>query len=152
MLNVDKKIEELLKKYPNARPDGSRAEFYACLARSDIPPTFGIVVDNRDPQCLGRLRVELPLVAPGKVSPWYQVRNLWAEKEAGLWAIPDIGTQVLVSFPYNNMSRGVILGCVYDEKHRPPEPSTENYADSTLWQTKNHRLEFIDVKGGKKSA
>ena len=87
-------------------------------------------------------------MAPGKVSPWYQVRNLWAEKEAGLWAIPDIGTQVLVSFPYNNMSRGVILGCVYDEKHRPPEPSTENYADSTLWQTKNHRLEFIDVKGG----
>ena len=36
---------------------------------------------------------------------------------------------------------------IYDMKHRPPETSPSNSAESYLWQTKAHRLELIDEEG-----
>lgn len=48
---------------------------------------------------------------------------------------------------YGNYSRGIILGCIYDQKHRPPEHDTENPSKSQLIQTKNHRIEIINEDG-----
>jgi len=48
---------------------------------------------------------------------------------------------------YGNYSRGIILGCIYDQKHRPPEHDTDNPSKSQLIQTKNHRIEIINEDG-----
>ena len=48
---------------------------------------------------------------------------------------------------YGNYSRGIILGCIYDQKHRPPEHDTDNPSKSLLIQTKNHRIEIINEDG-----
>jgi uncharacterized Zn-binding protein involved in type VI secretion len=39
------------------------------------------------------------------------------------------------------------MGNIYDLKHRPPKHSTEKKSDSIVYQTKGHRLEFIDEEG-----
>ncbi|MBR5356224.1 MAG: hypothetical protein IK121_04820, partial [Lachnospiraceae bacterium] len=36
---------------------------------------------------------------------------------------------------------------IYDMKHKPPETSPSNSAESYLWQTKKHRIELIDEDG-----
>ena len=48
---------------------------------------------------------------------------------------------------YGNYSRGIMLGCIYDMKHKPPQHSTDNPSHSYLVQTKKHRLEIIDEDG-----
>ena len=48
---------------------------------------------------------------------------------------------------YGNYSRGIILGCIYDQKHRPPEHDTNNPSKSQLIQIKNHRIEIINEDG-----
>ena len=111
------------------------------------PFTLGIVADNRDPECLGRVRVQLDLLSPGCVSPWYLMGGRWTGGGQGLWSLPDIGTQVLVAFPDGDKSRGIVLGSLYDEKHLPPETSSEKKADSMLLQTRNHRIEITDDAG-----
>lgn len=111
------------------------------------PFTLGIVADNRDPECLGRVRVQLDLLSPGCVSPWYLMGGRWTGGGQGLWSLPDIGTQVLVAFPAGDKSHGIVLGCLYDEKHLPPETSSEKKADSMLLQTRNHRIEITDDAG-----
>lgn len=113
----------------------------------ESPFMFGTVTDNRDPECLGRVRVQLDLAAPGCVSPWYQMGGRWTGGGQGLWSLPDIGTQVLVAFPDGDKSHGIVLGCLYDEKHLPPETSPEKKADSILYQTRNHRIEITDDAG-----
>ena len=107
----------------------------------------GIVMDNRDPECLGRVRVQLDLLSPGCVSPWYPMGGRWTGGGQGLWSLPDIGTQVLVAFPDGDKSHGIVLGCLYDEKHFPPETSPEKKSDSMLLQTRNHRIEITDDAG-----
>lgn len=107
----------------------------------------GIVTDNRDPECLGRVRVQLDLLSPGCVSPWYPMGGRWTGGGQGLWSLPDIGTQVLVVFPDGDKRHGIVLGCLYDEKHLPPKTSPENKADSMLLQTRNHRIEITDDAG-----
>ena len=72
---------------------------------------------------------------------------MWSGNEKGLWCLPDIGTQVVVCFPYGDRSHGIILGCIYDMKHKPPKTSPSNSAESYLWQTKKHRIELIDESG-----
>ena len=147
MLDLDKKIEDLLQRHPDPREPAGVTDFQTKLFRQSCPPTWGIVVDNKDPECLGRLKLMLPLVGPNAVTPWYQTLNMWSGNEKGMWTLPDVGTQVVVCFPYGNRSQGVVLGCIYDMKHKPPKASPENSAESYLWQTKSHRIELIDEDG-----
>ena len=137
----------LLKRHPDPRKPAGVSEYQRNQFIKSCPPVWGIVADNKDPECLGRLRVQLPLVGGGTVSPWYQPLNIWAGDGHGIWSLPDIGTQVLVCFHYGSRSQGIVLGCIYDMNHRPPESSTSDSAESYLWQTKAHRLELIDEDG-----
>lgn len=137
----------LLKRHPDPRKPAGVSEYQRNQFIKSCPPVWGIVADNKDPECLGRLRVQLPLVGGSTVSPWYQPLNIWAGDGHGLWSLPDIGTQVLVCFPYGSRSQGIVLGCIYDMNHRPPESSPSDSAESYLWQTKAHRLELIDEDG-----
>ena len=147
MLNLEREIEHLLKRHPDPRKPAGVSEYQRNQFIKSCPPVWGIVADNKDPECLGRLRVQLPLVGGSTVSPWYQPLNIWAGDGHGIWSLPDIGTQVLVCFPYGSRSQGIVLGCIYDMNHRPPESSPSDSAESYLWQTKAHRLELIDEDG-----
>ena len=147
MLDLEREIEDLLKRHPDPRKPAGVSEYQRNQFIKSSPPVWGIVADNKDPECLGRLRVQLPLVGGSTVSPWYQPLNIWAGDGHGIWSLPDIGTQVLVCFPYGSRSQGIVLGCIYDMNHRPPESSPSDSAESYLWQTKAHRLELIDEDG-----
>lgn len=144
--NIRKKLEEYKETQEASQGNGMYSHRQKAF-HEDNPFMPGIVTDNRDPECLGRVRVQLDLVAPGCVSPWYQMGGRWTGGGQGLWSLPDIGTQVLVAFPAGDKSHGMVLGCLYDEKHLPPETSPEKKADSILYQTRNHRIEITDDAG-----
>lgn len=147
---VNQNIRKKLETYKDTQEDTHGNGMYSHSQKAfhgDSPFTLGIVADNRDPECLGRVRVQLDLLSPGCVSPWYQMSGRWTGGGHGFWTLPDIGTQVLVAFPAGDKSHGIVLGCLYDEKHLPPKTSPEKKADSMLYQTRNHRIEITDDAG-----
>jgi type VI secretion system secreted protein VgrG len=147
-MDLREEIDELLKKYPDPRLENQGIlEFTKRMYYASCPPVMGIVADNKDPDCLGRLRIAMDMLSPGCVGPWYPMMKQWAGDSSGMWILPDIGTQVLVFFPEGDHEHGVVAGCVYDEKHMPPAHSTDNPSKSIVYQTKNFRVEIIDEDG-----
>lgn len=147
---MNQNIRKRLETYKETQEDIHGNGIYSHRQKAfhvNNPFTLGIVADNRDPECLGRVKVQLDLLSPGCVSPWYPMGGRWTGGGQGLWSLPDIGTQVLVAFPDGDKSRGIVLGSLYDEKHLPPETSSEKKADSILLQTRNHRIEITDDAG-----
>lgn len=144
--NIRKKLETYKETQEDTHGNGMYSHRQKAF-QEDNPFMPGIVTDNRDPECLGRVRVQLDLLSPGCVSPWYPMGGRWTGGGQGLWSLPDIGTQVLVAFPAGDKRHGIVLGSLYDEKHLPPETSSEKKADSILLQTRNHRIEITDDAG-----
>jgi len=144
--NIRKKLELYKETHEDTHGNGMYSHSQKTF-QEDSPFTLGTVADNRDPECLGRVRVQLDLLSPGCVSPWYQIGGRWTGGGHGFWTLPDIGTQVLVAFPAGDRRHGIVLGCLYDEKHLPPETGSEKKADSMLLQTRKHRIEITDDAG-----
>ena len=151
MFNLQQELLNLLKKHPDPRKGASGIiEFCQQMEAMRGLPRLGIVSDNKDPMRLGRVRVASELIGPGAVTSWIPVISMYASDKSGFWLLPEIGAQVLLISPDLGFNNPVVLGCIYDEKHRPPKHSTKRAADSKLLQTKNHRLEFIDEEGNQK--
>lgn len=144
--NIRKKLETYKETQEDTHGNGMYSHSQKAF-HEDNPFMPGIVTDNRDPECLGRVRVQLDLLSPGCASPWYPMGGRWTGGGNGFWMLPDIGTQVLVAFPDGDKSHGIVLGCLYDEKHLSPETSPEKKADGMLLQTRNHRIEITDDAG-----
>ena len=148
MLEVARKLTKLLESEPDSREGaGGRREFNQTKLLMRCPPTVGVVTDNRDPDCLGRIRISYDIVVPGSVSPWLPVIGQGRGKGKGMWTLPEIGTQALAVFTAEDRSRGYVLGFIYDREHRPPESGTEKKCDSTLLQTRTQRIEVTDKEG-----
>ncbi|WP_264328558.1 MULTISPECIES: phage baseplate assembly protein V [unclassified Wolbachia] len=89
----------------------------------------------------------------------------WVTSKAGKdrdWSPPDIGEQVMIFSPFGELSLGVVLGGIYQEKYPAPENKKEinsiKFQDGTrlLYDKGKHHLEIevvdkITLKAGKSS-
>ena len=143
MLDLSEKIRALEKKHGDLssgrigkEAQARKEQFKLCY------PVMGEVVDNKDPESLGRIRVSQDMVSPGSISEWLPIVGQWKKKESGWWTLPELGTQALVV----DRSEGYVLGFIYDEKHTVAKRSSEKDTGSTILQTKKHRIEIIEEK------
>lgn len=82
------------------------------------------VVDLRDPEALGRVKVSLPWLPPkrGKVpQAWARVATLAAGPGSGSWFLPAVGDQVLLAFEAGDPARPCVLGALWHAQARPPQ-------------------------------
>ena len=147
MLDLSEKIRALEKKHGDLRSgqigkeaQARKEQFKLCY------PVMGQVVDNKDPESLGRIRVSQDMVSPGSISEWLPIVGQWKQKESGWWTLPELGTQALVVYTKADRSEGYVLGFIYDEKHTVAKRSSEKATGSTILQTKKHRIEIIEEK------
>ena len=147
MLDLSEKIRALEKKHGDLRSgrigkeaQARKEQFKLCY------PVMVQVVDNKDPESLGRIRVSQDMVSPGSISEWLPIVGQWKQKESGWWTLPELGTQALVVYTKVDRSEGYVLGFIYDEKHTVAKRSSEKATGSTILQTKKHRIEIIEEK------
>jgi uncharacterized protein involved in type VI secretion and phage assembly len=80
------------------------------------------VLDNRDPEGLGRVLVRvagLDDAAAGR-GIWARVATLMAGPNRGTLFIPDAGDEVLVAFERGDQRAPCVLGALWNAKARPP--------------------------------
>ena len=88
-------------------------------------PVIAIVEDNVDPDRMGRIRVKFPTL-PGEPNSWWlRQSSPNASEEFGLYALPEIGDEVLVVFLQGDLNQGVIIGQHWNGVDVPP-PEAED--------------------------
>lgn len=83
------------------------------------------VIENVDPQGLGRLLVQVPWSAEGEekgTQAWARLATFMAGPKRGAWFIPDVGDEVLVGFAGGDPRQPYVLGSLWSESAPPPEP------------------------------
>ncbi|WP_062060200.1 type VI secretion system Vgr family protein [Aquimarina longa] len=111
--------------------------------------TVATVMDNADPENLGRIRVQFPWQkAMGTMTPWLRMITPHGGSEKGFHFLPEKKEQVMVGFENRNAESPFILGALYSGTANPSGFATEMNDIKIIKTRSGHTLEFNDTKGG----
>ena len=110
-----------------------------------------IVIDNKDPDQLGRVKVKYPMLPESPESHWARVVTPMAGKERGWMTIPEIDDEVLVSFIRGDINNAIIVGGLFNGKDTPPYANEDGDNNLRVFQSRSgHRLTFDDTSGAER--
>ena len=120
-----------------------------------IPPIaesqIAIVKDNKDPDNLGRIRVQMLWQQGSEMTDWLRVMTPDAGggkgggKNRGLVCVPEPGDQVLVCFRYNDPDRPFVMGSMFHGKTGGGGGTGNN--TKSLNSKSGHLISLDDGKG-----
>ncbi|QWH88425.1 phage tail protein [Bacillus toyonensis] len=82
---------------------------------------IGIVTDNKDPENMGRVRINFPWRKADDQSYWARIATLMAGNGRGSFLIPEIEDEVLVAFEHGDINHPFVIGALWNGKDKPPE-------------------------------
>ena len=101
------------------------------------------VVDNLDPDSLGRIQVQFPCMDDHHVTDWVRVAQMYAGSGYGAFMMPEVGDEVLVAFLQGDINQPVIVGSMYNGVNTPHTFRT-NSQDQKAIRTKSGHLICLD--------
>ncbi|MFJ3902874.1 phage baseplate assembly protein V [Streptomyces sp. NPDC090025] len=115
----------------------------------------GVVAENhelgdRPPRLpLGRVKVSLPQLSETFVTGWAPCARPMAGQDAGFYALPELGDQVLVAFENGDLSRPYVLGALWTAEQRPPVRNADGRnAVRVIRSRAGHTITFDDSEDG----
>ena len=129
---------------------------YPPYANSDVYPVTemqrAIVKDNKDPEALGRIRVQFSwqeLQDENMWTPWLRIAQAHGGNDKGSYIIPEIDEEVMVGFENGNAEKPYVIGTLYHGKQRPGDGWYSDSNDIKAFRTRNgHTVEVHDVDQG----
>jgi uncharacterized protein involved in type VI secretion and phage assembly len=123
------------------------------LARFVDEKRFGkfraTVVDNKDPQKRGRLKLRIPSVLGDQETDWaLPCLPYGGLDQQGMFFVPDIDSQVWTEFEEGDISRPIWVGTFWQQESDTPQDAAKEEPTTRLFQTKSgHILQFDDADG-----
>ncbi len=110
--------------------------------------TVGVVTNNQDPDGLGRVKVRFPWLSDEDESHWARVLTPMAGPERGLWLLPEVDDEVLVSFEHGRVEFPYVLGALWNGKDAPPAANDDGKNNLRLLKSRSgHIIQLDDTEG-----
>lgn len=107
-----------------------------------------IVIDNKDPDKLGRVKLKFPMLPEMPESFWARLVMPMAGKKRGWMTIPEVDDEVLVAFVHGDINHAIVIGSLFNGVDVPPYANEDGNNDLRVFQSRSgHRLTFDDKAG-----
>ena len=140
------------QEYSNSFTAVPVACIYPAYSDADVFPSApqqrAKVVENKDEQKLGRIRVQFPwqeAQSKEMKTPWLRIAVPYAGASKGHQFVPEIGEEVMVGFEMNNAERPYIIGSFYNGGNGKPD---ENWAVSKEEDGTTNNIKAIRTRNG----
>lgn len=112
---------------------------------------IGRVVQNLDPEGLGRVQIEFVMLGPEAPRRWCYVAAPSAGGDRGIFFMPEVGDEVIVAFDQGNTDHGYIIGYPWNPVQLPP---SQHPNERMIRSREGHTIRFVDSapNGGNKGA
>ena len=119
--------------------------------RSDGSVVVGLVLDNQDPDGLGRVKINLPGLSDDQSGHWARVAAPMAGGGRGMFFLPEKDDEVLVAFEQGDITRPYVLGGMWNGEDKPPETNTDGQNNVRMIKSRSgHSIRFDDTAGAEK--
>ena len=112
-------------------------------------PELARVVDNEDPDKLGRVRVEFMWPGTDKESDWLRVAHAYTGEGEGMLFVPEEGAQVMIAYESNLAEYPFVLTSVYPQKNGVNYTQRDN-VQKTIQTKGGNRISLYDKAGEQK--
>lgn len=109
---------------------------------------IGLVIDNRDPQGLGRVQVRLPGASDAQIGYWARQAVLMGGAKRGTFFLPEVGDEVLVAFEAGDRTRAYVLGALWNGQDPPPDSNAKGANNLRFIKSRSGHLIRLDDTGG----
>ena len=111
----------------------------------------GIVISNKDPENLGRVKIKFPFLSDENESYWARIATLMAGPERGIYFLPEVGDEVLVAFEHGDINAPYVIGFLWNNKQKPPETNSDGKNNIRKIRSRSgHEIIFNDDDTAKK--
>ena len=119
--------------------------------RSDGSVVIGLVLDNQDPEGLGRVKINLPGLSEDESGYWARVASPMAGGGRGMFFLPEPNDEVLVAFEQGDITRPYIVGALWNGEDKPPDSNSDGQNNVRLIKSRSgHSVRFDDTADAEK--
>lgn len=115
----------------------------------DVQPA--LIVDNVDPEGLGRVKAQFYWQVAPESTPWIRVANTMAGNGKGavqgFYFIPEIDDEVMIGFEDNNPDKPFVMGSVYHKKVAPSEWKDDKNEIKVIRTRNGNQIYLLDKDG-----
>lgn len=107
------------------------------------------VVQNQDPEGLGRVKVRFPWRENPDESHWARMAVPMAGGDRGAWFLPEVGDEVLVACDAEKVEHPYVLGALWNGQQKPPQNNSDGKNDIRMIRSRGgHEIIFDDGAQG----
>ncbi len=106
---------------------------------------IGTVTNNRDPDDMGRVRVNYPSLGPDAESAWARVLTPSAGDARGILMLPVVGEEVLIGFEHDDTARPYVLGSLFNGVDKPGDDLLQDY-DGSFALLSDHKVHISAIE------
>jgi uncharacterized protein involved in type VI secretion and phage assembly len=108
-----------------------------------------IVIDNKDPEGLSRVKLRYQWHDKPTTSCWARLASPMAGKQRGYAMVPEVNDEVLVAFEREDLRFPYVLGSLWNGQDKSPLPVNNGKNDKrVICSRKKHHLLFDDGPTG----
>ncbi|WP_346883978.1 phage baseplate assembly protein V, partial [uncultured Algibacter sp.] len=107
-----------------------------------------VVVNNNDPEGLGRVQVQYPWQKPlGETTPFVRLSSTSAGAGQGFFMVPEIGDEVVVGYEGGNAESPIIQGSLYNASSVPESFKSGNNHLKAIKTRSGNQVTLNDADG-----